>query len=580
MNRNSFVVVCIVFLAFIMVSCGGSIMSEQMGVIVTNYNAGPGVAEANVRVFESGTDQLIGVGVTNEKGGVIINLSGNPELIDISVVKEGHARSLVSGLKTALVINNIFPVILPRFFEEGDPALETDPVVQMQWQALDAEESGIRDGEEPLEDSISGPFEVTVSVEADRETRVIFQPLLESIPGSASVTLNEGLVRFVDTATFEMAPTGFEGEVPLYTTVYDSNNNRVVKVIYLEIEGTDPGEVQMYQPMSFVDFSEHVMDYTSENIRSFTRRVGIDFRSEDRTAPEDTNLWTQLYWADWTSLNDYYAPGSLLPDPGDKPDGYNLYRSGNGQDYQKFAFISEPSVAGLAKHIDETGDIWFDIDRVVNANPLGKDGSFYVVPQYPIYYRITAVYGTHESTPTDLGSVVPLDKFDVVLDSPSHGATGTTLTPTFKWHPSLALTSEEGTPVYHYGLYLEQRDGPENEILAVTDALSRFYQFRTNTPEQISVLFTGNQQNAEWNGCLWKWYNWETGVYRNYESSELLNDTQYRWFVPLAYAVVVDDDSKAYSIVSDYKMEYDSWGIDPFGGFVFGDNNRFETVVE
>jgi hypothetical protein len=79
---------------------------------------------------------------------------------------------------------------------------------------------------------------------------------------------------------------------------------------------------------------------------------------------------------------------------------------------------------------------------------------------------------------------------------------------------------------------------------------------------------------------LWRWYNWETETYRDYESDELSNNKQYRWYVPLAYAVVKDDDSKAYSIVSDYKIEYASWGIDPFGGFVFGDSNRFETVAE
>jgi hypothetical protein len=34
------------------------------------------------------------------------------------------------------------------------------------------------------------------------------------------------------------------------------------------------------------------------------------------------------------------------------------------------------------------------------------------------------------------------------------------------------------------------------------------------------------------------------------------------------------------SIASDYKYSESSWGIDTFGGFVFGDSNRFETVAE
>jgi hypothetical protein len=578
MKKNTLLFGLIGLLVIFLCSCGGGLPGNQVGVMVTNWNAGPGVSQATVTVFESGTEKVIGNGITNENGGLIVNLSSITEKIDISVIKEGHARSYVSGLKTVYALNNIFPVILPRFFEEGDPTLETDPVVTMQWQIIEAQGALIRD-DDPKEEPITGPFEVTVNVEAERETRVIYEPLLESIPGSASVTLNTGLVRFVDTATFELASTGFEGEVPLYTTIYDSNNNRVVKVIYLDIEGSEPGDVQMYQPMSFVDFSDVVMDSTCENIRAYTRRMGLDLRNEDRTAPAETNLWTQLYWTDWTSLNDYYGPGSLLPDPGDKPDGYNLYRSGDGVNYQKFAFITESTVAGLAKHIHETGDIWFDIDRVVNKNPFGLDGSFYVYPNYPIYYQITAVYGTLESTPTDLGSVIPLDQFEVVLDSPANNETGTTLSPLFQWHPSATLTSEEGTPVYHYGLYLDQRDGPENEILAAVDTLSYFFHFTSSKAEPMRVTFTGNAQNPEW-GCLWRWYNWETETYRDYESDELSNNKQYRWYVPLAYAVVKDGDSKAYSIVSDYKIEYASWGIDPFGGFVFGDSNRFETVAE
>jgi hypothetical protein len=269
-----------------------------------------------------------------------------------------------------------------------------------------------------------------------------------------------------------------------------------------------------------------------------------------------------------------------LPDPGDKPDGYNLYRSGDGNTYQKFAFISETSVAGVADTICEEMD-WSNVDHIVNTNPMGIDGSFYVFPEFSIYYRITSVYGTLESTPTDLGSVMPLDTFEVVLDNPEHEATLSTLSPTFQWQSSKTLISEEGTPVYHYGLYLDYRGvDPTKVILAVVDALNNFYHFRTNTSEQISVEFTGNIQNDEWNGCLWKWYNCQTGGYEAYESSELLNNSQYRWYVPMAYAVVQDDDSKAFSIASDFKNNESGWGIDPFGGFFFGDKKRFETVLE
>ena len=576
MKKNVLLTILIAFLAIFLVSCGGAILpGNQIGVLVTNWNAGPGVPEAFVRIYESGTQNLVGNGLTNENGGVAIKLTGEPEKIDISVVKVGHARSLVSGLKTASVVNTIVSVILQTAGRQANPDLETDPVVEMQWQALAGGRSGQREAEEP----ITGPFEVTVNVEAQRDVMEIYAPLLDQIPGSASVTSNSQLVRRTETAAFEISPTGFNGEVPLFTTVYDDNNNRVVKVEYIPIQGTNPEAVRMYQPMTFVDFSESVADYPAENIRSYTRRGSVNLRTGERVAPAQTNLWIQLYWADWTSLNTYYGPGSMLPDPADQPDGYNLYRSPDGQTYQKFAFLPESEVEGMAQTICEAID-WSNIDRVVNANPMGLDGSVYVMPNYPIYYRVTAVYGTLESTPTDLGSVMPLGAFEVCSDHPAHEATVDTLTPAFQWQPSEAVTSNEGIPVYHYGLYLEQCDAPANEILAVVNALNGFYEFQSNTPEQISMTFTGNQQNEEWNGCLWKWYNEDTQTYREYESQALLNNTSYIWYVPLAYAVVDDEDSKAFSIASDYKFSDSGWGIDPFGGFPYGERNRFETLVE
>src|SRR6056297_526661 len=381
MKKNTLLFCLAVLLVIFLCSCGGGLLpGNQIGVMVTNWNAGPGVSQATVTVFESGTQKVIGNGVSNKNGGVIVNLSAKPELIDISVVKEGHARSFVSGLKSTFAVNQIFPIILQSALLENDPGIETDPTVTIQWELMAPQTT--RDVG-PSQELVKGPFEVTVTVEGVRQTRVIYEPLLDSIPGSASVTLNSGLSKFADTATFEVAPTGFDGEVPLYTTVYDSNNNRVVKVIYLAIEGTEPEGVQMYQPMPLVDFSERVGDYPIENIRSYTRRDSENLRNEGRTAPAETNLWTQLYWTDWTSLDDYYGPGSLLPDPGDQPDGYNLYRSGDGQSYQKVAFISEASVGGVAKTICEAIN-WSNIDSVVNTNPMGLDGSFYVFPEFPI----------------------------------------------------------------------------------------------------------------------------------------------------------------------------------------------------
>ncbi len=569
MKKSLLISVFVLLITMFFVSCSGGVpQGNHLFFIVTNWNAGPGVKNADVAVFDSETGDFLGTGKTNDLGVAAVTLTQIPERVDVSVIKATHARSLVVGLKSAQASTNMFPIILPNALLNPNPFNEDDPVVE------------IEIGE--TNTSIRGPFEITVDVNADRDVSFIYQPLLGRIAGDASVTSDVNCIEGLSQATFEISPTGFDGECALYSTVYDANNNRVLRVDYLEIEATDPGQVQMYKPMTFVDFSEFFISEPLENIRSYTRRVGIEFRNTNRISPEGSNLWTHLYWADWSSLNAYHQSGEHIYDLGDRPDGYNVYRSPDGITYELFAFVSEQSLNLKAKTIMDSVVSQMDPNALLNANPLYKDGSPFIHPGYPIYYRITAVYGTLESEPTELGSVIPLDAFDVELISPDDQADSVSLNPDFEWRPNKALSSDEGVVVYNYGLYLyDSLQRRDNLIVPVipTTAPNPFFLFETDSSDSLSVHFSPNTPEQDW-GCIWKRYEPLTDNYQAFEPAALRAQGNYEWEISLAFASVKDDDSRAYSIASDYKHDGSGWNIDPFGPLEPSEKHEFTTVAE
>lgn len=584
MKKNLLITVLVLLTTMFLVSCSGGVpQANHLFFIVTNWNAGPAVKNAEVTVFDSETGDYLGTGQTNETGMAAVALTQIPQRVDVSVMKATHARSRVVGLKAIHASEKLFPVILPNALFNPNPFTETDPVVEIEVQqiVLDSVRDNVQKSDTAREVTlpITGPFKTMIHATAQKDVKFIYQPLLERIPGDASVTSDVDCVEDADQAMFEISPTGFDGECALYSVVYDANNNRVLTVDYLEIEGTDPDEVDMYKPMPFVDFSESYMSEPLENIRSYTRREAIELRTQDRISPDEANLWAHLYWADWNSLNAYRDTNPEIADFGDEPDGYNIYRSPDGITYEKFAFVSEESIALRAKTIEESVEKSIDVDAVLNQTPFFKDGSPFIHPGYPIYYRISSVYGTLESEPTDLGSVIPLDVFDVELISPGELTRSASLSPDFQWAPNKVLVSDEGTVVYNYGLYLYEPQPLAKNIIVPATAQNEFFRFQTESTDSMSVHFSANTPEEHWN-CVWKRYNPQLDDYLVYESASLDAQTTYTWEINLAYALVKDDDSKAYSIASDYKYDGSGWNIDPLGPLESSEQLEFTTIAQ
>ncbi|HOO33368.1 MAG TPA: hypothetical protein PK466_13735 [Thermotogota bacterium] len=593
MKKSLFFSVVVLLVAMVFVSCTNFVTPEDvLYFLITNYNAGPGVEGAAVKVYEHGTDNLIGSAVSIANGIVEVGIKDVPERIDVKVTKQGHARSLVDGLKTADA-HEFFSIILKTAQLNPDPATEVDPTVILTFStAIVSSERAPMDITEP----ITGPFNVTVDVNAQNHVSGIYEPLLGRIAGAGLVTSDRQYYGDVDTADFTVSPTGHDGEVALYTTVYDHNDNRVLKVEYLNIAATDPGEVNMYQPMTMADFSDWMFmgTYNIENIWTYTRRRGIALNSTSRgteefeltsepiaskifkdhpvptemtsrVAPADANIWSQLYWADWSTMNLYYGYyPTELPNPGDEPDGYNLYRSLDGITYEKFGFITENFVADLADTISFYISYGYNPNQIMDVFPFYLDPSAFLHPGVEMYYQITSVYGTLESTPTDLGSVVPLDTFNVELQTPVNEAVDTSLNPNFRWRATNALSSSEGTPIYNYQLFIYDWVQADNGAIVPVDADDDFITFTSDSAGPIIAGFTGSGTNTTWD-CTWKWYNpYGTGV-DPYTATSLEPNKTYDWGLNVAYAVVDTTDSKAWSVSSDYRYRDKGWYIDPAG---------------
>ena len=259
-------------------------------------------------------------------------------------------------------------------------------------------------------------------------------------------------------------------------------------------------------------------------------------------APKGTNLWIEVSWFDYDTL-DYY--GLVEPDVV-RPDGYNVYRSFDGVNYRKIATV--PS----GYYRDPSAQ-----------NEVGKE----------VWYAVSSYRGNEESELVELGSVVPLDSFNVNLKSPADRETNVSRQPTFVWEPTKELTSPESVVEFYYTIWIYDLVQSENYIfpgiLEGTDLY--MYDFATEGAQEISVTFKGNEGSPEYEDLSWFLYL-PDGIYEYEEDNQLEHRKTYDWGVDYAYAVSYDSDSLAWSIAVDY-----GWGIDPLGGVMPEMHNEFTT---
>ena len=524
--------------------------------IVIEYYTGHPVEGANV-VVKSG-DDILAQGVTDENGQITFNVRGFPEKIDVELEKQGHALSKIEDLKTEYLADNVKEVQLRTAKLSTDPDTQTFPEVTLSFFDLHGNELDITD--------ITGNFTLRVDVETDNHPSVIYAKI-GSVPGSGFLG-ERYIASDTPTATYtNIDVSTFYGEVPLYVVFYDYNDNRVEKIEYITINR----EVEEVEKNLFVPVSPVDLGYVG--IVAYTRNQGVEFYNNDKllkivsdkfdfngannlpqdfeplknfgigieAAPKGTNLWIEISWLDYDTISELIGIGPNVV----RPDGYNVYRSFDGVNYRKIATV------GSGYYLDPSAQ-----------NEVEKE----------VWYAVSSYRGDEESELVKLGSVVPLDSFNVNLKSPADRETNVSRQPTFVWEPTKELTSPESVVEFYYTMWIYDLVQSENYIFPgiLEEDTVYMYDFITEGATDVSVTFKGIEGSPEYEDLTWFLYL-PDGIYF-YEYAKLEPGKTYDWGVDYAYAVSYDSDSVAYSIAIDY-----GWDIDPLGGVMPEMHNEFTT---
>ena len=142
--------------------------------------------------------------------------------------------------------------------------------------------------------------------------------------------------------------------------------------------------------------------------------------------------WINYELADWWGLID--------PDEYEKPEAYVIYRSFDGENWEKIGVAGSNAI-------------------------IYRDPSPQLEPGKRVWYKVSSWYPDGESTPVMLGSVVPLDNFNVILLEPKDGDINVSRDPIFMWMPDKELTSPEGTVTYEYAIWLYDLVQSETHII-------------------------------------------------------------------------------------------------------------------
>jgi len=509
---------------------------------VTDSKSGPAVSDSSVKVFGKNGD-LRAEGQTDTNGRVELNviLHKEEEMLTIILEKYGYALSGVEGLKLRDGDEIIYEVIQRKATLDPDPSTQELPEVEVEFYE--------EDGETPLDiNNVTGDIYVHITASGDNHINIIYAAV-GKIPGAGF--FGERLyVSNSQEATGIISTAGFEGETEVHIVVYDHNDNRVDYVFYVNVNKEGETTLEKYVPLKWSDFG-----YT--NLDAYTRLQKIAFYApplskkmkkleklgkevKPLAAPENSNLWVDIWWIDYQSAVSW---GLIDPTQYEEPEAYVIYRSFDGVSWEKIGVVREDS----------------------SVNYLYRDSSPLLEPGKRVWYKVTSWYPDGESNAAELGSVVPLDSFNVILVEPEDGETNVSRDPVFVWMPDKELSSPEGDVTYEYAIWVYDLVLSEMHLVPY-DSNTFFKHFYSVGKETMSVKFSDH---------IWIFYDpsFDPNYWYFYPYDKLEPNKTYEWGMDLAVAYAVDDDSAAYSIAVDYGYGYDYFGVeaDIFNTFTTGE---------
>ena len=366
------------------------------GAVVMAYPEG-----GDIPLYTVGSDYYGPVAITDADG--YYRLTVPEGVYTVRAEKDGHAVSVSHGIVVGSTAK--LDIILKPVFNP-DWSLEPPEVT-----LTGVDEGGV----------YSGPIDFRVDAQGPNDIALIYVALGKT-PGSGWLTGTRQIYSSTYTTgdvTIDPADFGVEGETTFEVVVYDVNGNRTHLVRNIQVDvASGPATLDPPAAMSIlaVTLGKKVEFYNE----GFTVPSGAG-ELQIQAAPAGGNLYVELTWD--ASPDDAVVGGTGIT-------GYRIYRRLAGEtEYTPIGTVAQFD----AVYDPDTGDFLYYLFR--DSSPALQEGVM-------AGYRIRAYKGTTESDPVE-DATTPLGSWDVRLLEPADGATGVSLTPTFRWQPTNLVGNDQ-----------------------------------------------------------------------------------------------------------------------------------------
>ncbi|KAF2957282.1 hypothetical protein AS159_09675 [Thermotoga sp. Ku-13t] len=490
---------------------------------VVDFTTGPASVGVKVEVLRE--DELVISDFTDGNGHAAFYLPDGR--YDVRISGENRATSLIL---------NYDPKIVPEIEALSRRAMtDNDVIPNLEVQILDPYDNVIPD---PEATTITFDY-IKVSVQSDVVMYVAYVGV-GYVPSAVArdyraLNTHNFTTGLLDLRRFQNVT------VPVYVVVYTPNDTRINKLIYLTINRTVPEVTTRTPPtglwfygwtsdanIQYYNLPRPMKDLLSKHLPKEMLKELENYKPEHSIT--DTNILVQLAWTHASSENRA---------------GYNVYRSCDGENWEKIAFTTNP----------------YTFDKAVD-----------LIPGQKYYYTVRTVYvDGSESENSNMVEVVPLDLFKVKLISPADNETNVSRTPTFVWKP---VDWRDWTSTPHIG----GNEIPDEEITfayygpwiydtAVSEQHIYYYDafIYTEGPQQVSLPF---------DPTTGYWMRIYPDGNEDVQTEPLEKFKTYEWGLDIAAAYYQTEDGWWISATIDYGYSgWDRWinEADYFNRFTTGE---------
>ncbi|MGC9772707.1 hypothetical protein SAMN04488510_10333 [Fervidobacterium changbaicum] len=494
-------------------------------VYVTDYKSGAAVAGATVELRAG--NSTVATETTDSTGKATFNNITLSTTTDFNIVlkKNGHAVTYIEGLRLRHNETVKFETQL-RVARLGQTASEKP--FELELAMYDGNDNELTPDSNLTTDTIK-----VVGRAISKEYALnLWYLKVGGVPGTGVFT-NPRAIGYTGSISAVQSAKEFEGMTPILIDIYDQNDNRYEKVVYVNVIRQPVSGIVPYIVEKYTAGAQ-----TGYNIIAYTRNQAVEFYRKGispAAAGRGQNLYIEVRWRPW-----YEDSGTT------RPKAYRIYRSFDNITYEPIATVPYTT--------------YYYRDYSAELEPLKK-----------VYYAVSSVYEGFETPYTVIGDVIPLPMFDVIYHSPVNGSTNVSRDPTFKWTFSGVPSTAEGTVQYLWDIWLYDE--------VVNDYC--YYSLGTDPTSGSYSIFGTSSTNPT---VQLKFSNYTSGTYRWidfaakkwYPYNKLQANKVYEWGNELLIAMVQDtnDGSVAYAI----KVDANGF-VDPFGAaaeiyhrFVTGEN--------